>query len=65
MSRVRSLLVFLYDFVVGDDPLIAVAIVAGLAVTAAVASGSVATWWVMPLVVFSALTASLLRAARP
>lgn len=64
MSRLRSFAVFLYEFVVGDDPWIAVAIVAGLAVTAAIASGSVATWWVMPVVVVTALTASLLRAAR-
>jgi hypothetical protein len=64
MSRVRSFFFFLYEFVVGDDPSIAVAIVAGLGVTAALASGSVATWWVMPLVVLGALSVSLWRAAR-
>ena len=64
MSRLRAAGRFAYDFVVGDDALIAVAVVAGLAVTALAADGGVAAWWVMPCVVLAALWLSLLRATR-
>jgi large-conductance mechanosensitive channel len=64
VSRVRGFLAFLYDFVVGDDWRIAVAVVVGLALTALLAAHDVAAWWVMPLVVAVALGGSLWRAAR-
>lgn len=65
MNRVCGFFAFLYDFVVGDDPMIAVAIAAGLGATALLQSAGVAAWWLLPAVVVSALTASLLRATRP
>lgn len=64
MSRLRGFLAFGYDFVVGDDWRVAVAVVLGLAVTALLASHDVAAWWVMPLVVAVALGWSLRRASR-
>ncbi|HEY2489310.1 MAG TPA: hypothetical protein VGI37_07385 [Streptosporangiaceae bacterium] len=62
--RVRAFLAFLYDFVIGDDWRIAVAVVAGLAVTYAVSQTTVPSWWVMPAVVVVLLPASLWRATR-
>ena len=63
MSRVRAFAAFLYDFVVGDDPWVAVLVVVGLGATAALAGLGWAAWWLLPIVVLSALTWSLLRAA--
>lgn len=63
MSRVRAFLAFLYDFVVGDDPLIAVVIVLALAITAVIAGSGAPVWWVMPAAVLAALTFSVLRAS--
>jgi hypothetical protein len=60
----RSILAFAYDFVVGDDPLIALAIVAALGITAVVAAVGVAAWWILPLAVMAVLAASLARATR-
>jgi hypothetical protein len=62
--RVRAFLAFLYDFVIGDDWRIAVAVVAGLAVTYAVSQTSVPSWWVMPALLVIALPATLWRATR-
>jgi hypothetical protein len=63
MRRLRLFIGFLYDFVVGDDPLIAVVIVLALALTAAIAGSGAAVWWVMPAAVLAALTFSVLRAS--
>jgi hypothetical protein len=62
--RVRAFLAFLYDFVIGDDWRIAVAVVAGLAVTYAVSQTSVPSWWVMPALLVIVLPATLWRATR-
>jgi hypothetical protein len=62
MTRLRAALAFAYDFVVGDDPLIAVIVVAALGLTAAIASGGTDAWWVMPCAVVVALGTSLWRA---
>jgi hypothetical protein len=64
MSRVEALLQFLWDFVVGDDWRIAVGVVLALALTALVAGGSVAAWWILPVAVAALLTWSVWRAAR-
>jgi hypothetical protein len=63
MSRLRAFLGFLYDFVVGDDPLIALVIALALAITAVVAGSGAAAWWVMPAAVLAVLTFSVLRAS--
>jgi hypothetical protein len=52
------LLRFLWDFVVGDDPFAAAAVVVAIAVTAAVG-----VWWLLPPAVACVLYLSLRRAA--
>ena len=64
MRRLRALLRFLYDFVVGDDPLIAILVAVALGLTAAVAGGGSSAWWIMPAAVTMALALSLRRATR-
>ncbi len=62
MRRTRGFLAFLYDFIVGDDPLIAAFVVLALGATAAIAAADTPAWWVLPITVAAALTASVLRA---
>jgi hypothetical protein len=62
--RIRAFLAFGYDFVVGDDWRIAVAVVIGLAVTYAVSRTSVPAWWLLPAFLVVALPASLWLAVR-
>ena len=57
MRLARSLR-FLWDFVVGDDPLVAAAVVVAIGVTAALE-----VWWLLPLAVACVLYLSLRRAA--
>jgi hypothetical protein len=64
MSRLRALGAFLYDFVIGDDPAIALVVVVALALTAAIAHGGAAAWFIPPLAVAAVLSFSLLRATR-
>jgi hypothetical protein len=55
---------FWWDFVVGDDWLVAVLVVIAIGVTAALATTSVAAWWLLPLAVPLVLWLSLRRAIR-
>ena len=64
MSRLRTLAAFLYDFVVGDDPLIAAVVLVMLALTAAIAGAGVPAWWILPLGVVAVLSISLYRSTR-
>ena len=48
-----------WEFIVGDDPLIALGVALAIVLTAALS-----VWWVMPLAVAALLAASLRRAAR-
>jgi hypothetical protein len=59
MSRIVAFGRFWWDFVVGDDWVAAAGVIAGLALTAALAA-----WWVLPIAVAIVLTMSVLRAAR-
>jgi hypothetical protein len=63
-SRVRAFLRFWYDFVIGDDWRVAVAVVAALALTSAVSSTSAPAWPVLPTTVAVLLPLSLWRVAR-
>jgi hypothetical protein len=65
IRRVRALAEFLYDFVIGDDPLIAAVVTAALGLTAALAAVGAPAWWMLPLAVVAVLTLSLHRATRP
>lgn len=65
MARgLRNFLAFAYDFVVGDDWLVAAGVVAGLAITYALSRTAVPAWWLLPLVLAVLLPLSLWRAAR-
>lgn len=64
MRRLRALGAFLYDFVVGDDPLIAIVVVIALGATALLVDAGIAAWWLLPGAVAGVLGLSLLRAAR-
>lgn len=64
MTRVQSLLRFIWDFVVGDDWRIALGVIAALGVTALVTDTSVSAWWILPVGVAGVLGLSVWRAAR-
>jgi hypothetical protein len=55
---------FWYEFIVGDDWLVAAGVVLALAVTWLLAHNGVAAWWVMPAAVVALLVTSLWRATR-
>jgi hypothetical protein len=55
---------FWYDFVVGDDWRVAVAVVIALAVTFGLGRDGVPAWWVVPAAVVVVLPWSLWRARR-
>jgi hypothetical protein len=64
VSRVAAFGRFWWDFVIGDDWLVAVLVVAAIGATAGVAAANVAAWWLLPLVVLLVLWLSLRRAVR-
>ncbi|MGH2842892.1 MAG: hypothetical protein ACRDKL_04825 [Solirubrobacteraceae bacterium] len=64
MSRARSLLHFLWDFVIGDDWRIALAVAGGIALTAILGDNDVHAWWLLPAVVAVLLSLSVWQAAR-
>jgi hypothetical protein len=55
---------FWYDFIVGDDWVIAAGAVAALFVTAWLVRLGLNAWWVMPVAVAALLTTSLRREVR-
>jgi hypothetical protein len=64
MSHVKAFGHFWWDFIVGDDALLAVGVVGGLAVTAVLVAAGVNAWWALPLIAVTALAVSVRRAAR-
>ena len=64
MSPVVAFLRGVWEFVVGDDWVVALGVVVGLGLTAAVAGAGASAWWVMPLSVIALLALSLRRALR-
>ncbi len=63
-ARLRAFGAFWYDFLIGDDWLLAVAVLAGLAVTWLLHRAGTAAWWLLPLIVAAALALSIRRATR-
>jgi hypothetical protein len=63
-ARIRAFAAFCYDFVVGDDWLIAAGVVIGLALTYLLARTAVPAWWLLPLCLVLLLPLSLWRARR-
>jgi hypothetical protein len=59
VTRVVAFGRFWWNFVVGDDWVAAAGVIAGLALTAALAA-----WWVLPIAVAIVLSLSLGRATR-
>jgi hypothetical protein len=55
---------WVWDFVVGDDWVTALGIVAALGLTALIADTGTVAWWVMPPAVIALLALSVRRAAR-
>jgi hypothetical protein len=55
---------FWYEFIVGDDWLVAAGVVVALALTWVLTRHDVSAWWLMPVAVAALLAASLRRATR-
>jgi hypothetical protein len=64
MSRLSAVPLAILDFVVGDDWLTALGVIAGLSLTALIATTTVPAWWLMPIAVLGLLGLSLWRASR-
>jgi hypothetical protein len=62
MSWLTAALRWVWDFVVGDDWITAVGVVAALGLTALIAHTGTFAWWVMPPAVVALLALSLCRA---
>ena len=64
MSKLKAFAAFWYEFIIGDDPLVAVLIAVALGGTAALSTQTTASWWLAPAVVTLALATTLARAVR-
>jgi hypothetical protein len=64
MSWIRRFLRFVWDFVVGDDWRIALAVAVTLIVTLVLSNNGVTAWWLLPTVVAVMLSASVWTVAR-
>lgn len=62
MRYLRSFGRFWWEFVVGDDWLVAVLVAVAIGVTAALAHSGVTAWWLIPVAVVLVLWLSLRRA---
>jgi hypothetical protein len=63
-TRIRAFAAFWYDFVIGDDWLVAAGVVISLALTYALSQTAVPAWWLVPLSLMLLLPVSLWRAVR-
>ena len=64
MRWITQFAAFWYDFIVGDDWVVAVGVVAALALSALLARSGIQAWWVMLIAVLLLLSISLWRATR-
>jgi hypothetical protein len=64
MRWLRAFGLFVWDFIVGDDWLLAVGVVVAFGVTAGLVAASVPAYWCVPVVVVAALSWSVRRAIR-
>ena len=64
MKWLRSFGRFWWDFVVGDDWLVALLVAIAIAVTAVLAHHDFTVWWLMPIAAVLVLWLSLRRAIR-
>ena len=63
-ARLRAFGAFWYDFVIGDDWVLAAGVVIGLAGTDLLSHAHAPAWWLLPVVVAALLPVSLWRATR-
>ena len=61
MKYIIAFAAFWIDFIVGDDWRIAVAVVVGLTVTAALVRMGIPAWWILPVGIAGYLTISMTR----
>lgn len=64
MQVIANVARFWYDFIVGEDPVIAVGMVLTMVVTALLTANQVNAWWLMVIGVIASLSISLVRATR-
>jgi hypothetical protein len=64
VSHVRAFGAFWWDFIVGDDWVVAAGVAAALGLSAVLADRDIAAWWVLPTAVVLVLVVSLRRATR-
>jgi uncharacterized membrane protein len=64
MSRLRTLLRFLWDFVIGDDWRIAAAVAVTLVAMLVLSNNGATVWWLLPIVVLAMLGVSVWGVAR-
>jgi hypothetical protein len=64
VSRLAAFGRFWWEFVIGDDWLVAALVAIGIGATAALAAADVAAWWLLPLAAVLVLWLSLRRAIR-
>ena len=64
IARLKAFGAFWYDFVIGDDWVLAAGVVLALAVTALVASVSSTVWWIVPAAIAVLLPLSVWRGTR-
>jgi uncharacterized membrane protein len=64
VSRVSSLLRFLWDFVIGDDWRIAAAVAVTLVAMLVLSNNGATVWWLLPIVVLVMLGVSVWGVAR-
>ena len=64
MRWITHFVAFWYDFIVGDDWVVAAGVVAALALSAVLARRGIQAWWVMLIAPILFLSISLWRATR-
>ena len=65
MNTIERFFSFWYRFIVGDDWRIALGVIIGLAITAYLTHvAKIQAWWLLPVLVVTALSLSLWRASR-
>jgi hypothetical protein len=62
--RIRAFGAFWYDFIVGDDWLLALGVALTLALSYAVSRAHSHAWWIVPIAILVLLPVSLWRAIR-
>ncbi len=64
IAKLRAFGAFWYDFVIGDDWRVALAVLVALGATYGVARTGIPAWWILPVAVVFVLPLSLWRMTR-